>query len=361
MTKLDHAPSVFLTHLTEELIRSCQRHEVDNIDRARFVYPSSITTIAKDKVLYLAACLGFYRASAIRYDLFRDVLTIDGLDHTYGLFQDQLSRDLFVKLLAYRILGYRHVRLPMNNANYWRMRQSVDKYAEERDTITQIPILGSLDLFNVNGIRLHAHALNILNTFLLEQYRCSRGGIGVRQGDVVIDAGGCWGDTALYFAQNAAQVFCFECMPSNINILRDNLGLNPVLGAKISVIQRALSSRSRERVVFEDVGPGSHPAANGAGVAVETQTLDDFLSANSVERIDFIKMDIEGAEPEALIGAERTIRMHRPQLAISIYHDLRHFASIPRWIADLDLGYRLYLDHFTIHAEETVLFARSDS
>ena len=47
-----------------------------------------------------------------------------------------------------------------------------------------------------------------------------------------------------------------------------------------------------------------------------------------MERVDFIKMDIEGAEPKALIGAERTIREHRPQLAISVYHDLKHFASI---------------------------------
>lgn len=94
---------------------------------------------------------------------------------------------------------------------------------------------------------------------------------------------------------------------------------------------------------------------------METQSIDDFVAANSVARVDFIKMDIEGAEPDALIGAEKTIRKHRPQLAISVYHDLRHFASIPRWIADLNLGYRLYLDHFTIHAEETVLFARAES
>src|SRR5258707_15414601 len=149
-------------------------------------------------------------------------------------------------------------------------------------------------------------------------------------------------------------------MPSNIGILQQNLAFNADLGAKTRVIQRALWSRSGEKFVFNDMGPGSHPTADGAGVDVETQTVDDFVSENSVERIDFIKMDIEGAEPEALVGAERTIRKYRPQLAISVYHDPRHFASIPRWIVGLDLGYRLYLDHFTIHEEETVLFARAD-
>jgi FkbM family methyltransferase len=360
LTAHDQATMSFSEHLTAELLCCWQRHEVDNLDRIRYSYPSSSREALKTKARELASYFGFYRASAIPYHHLREIFGIDGLDYAYRLLEDQLSRDLFVKLLAYRILGSRHVRLPLNNAKYWELRQSVDKYVEKRDTVTQIPILGSLDLCNFKGIRLHAHRLAILHAFLLEQYRCSRASIGVKPGDVVIDAGGCWGDTALYFAQDAARVFCFECMPSNIKIIQENLRLNPVLRAKISVIQRAVWSRSQEKFIFKVMGPGSRPAADGVGVDVETQTLDDFVSANSVERVDFIKMDIEGAEPEALIGAEKTIRKHRPQLAISIYHDLRHFASIPRWIAGLDLGYRLYVDHFTIHEEETVLFARSD-
>jgi FkbM family methyltransferase len=358
MTHFDRAD--FFAHLTSELVTSGARREFNNIDRARFDHSSSAKTVLKEKVLALAASLGFYRAAVISHEQLRGILKTDGLDEVYGLFQDQLSRDLFVRLLAYRILGHRHVRLPLNNENYWQVRRSVDRYAEKRDTVTGVPILGSLDLFNFNGIRLHAHALNILNTFLLEQYRCARGGIGVRQDDVVVDAGGCWGDTALYFSQTASEVFCFECIPSNIKIIDENLGMNPVLCARIKVIHKALWNRSQENLIFKDMGPGSRPGSDGAGVAVETETLDHFVSANALERVDFIKMDIEGSEFEALVGAERTIRKHRPQLAISIYHDLRHFASIPRWIADLGLGYRLYLEHFTIHAEETILFARSD-
>ena len=359
VTRLDRTD--FLAHLTAELLSCWQRHEVDNIDRVRFGYPSSTKVAVSNKVRKLASYLGFYRASAIPHGALRDVLGVDGLDHAYGLLEDQLSRDVFVKVLAYRILGHRHVRLPLNNVNYWKLRQSVDRYVEKQSTVIGIPLLGSLDLFNFNGIRLQAHQLNILNTFLLEQYRCVRASIGVSQGDVVVDAGGCWGDTALYFARNASEVFCFECIPSNIKVIDENLGMNPVLCARVKVIPKALWSHSHEKLVFKDTGPGSRPCSDGAGVDVETETLDHFVSANGVERVDFIKMDIEGSEPEALVGAEQTIRKHRPQLAISIYHDLRHFASIPRWIDDLSLGYRLYLDHFTIHAEETILFACSDS
>lgn len=362
MIGVETVETAFLTHLVSELLRSCPRREFDNLDRVRFPSPPPpLRTAAKNKLIELAATRGFYRASAISDDLLNQVLKTPGLANAYGLLEDQTSKDLFVKLLAYRILGHRHVRLPANNARYWELRRSLGQYVEKRDVIREVPILGSLDLCKIKGIRLQVHHLGILNTFLLEQYRCLRGGIGVKPGDVVIDAGGCWGDTALYFAQNAAHVFCFECMPSNVKIIRENLALNPSLARKISVVQKALWSRPGETFVFEDSGAGSHRSPDGSGVEVETQTIDEFVSANSLLRVDLIKMDIEGSEPDALIGGERTIRRDRPQLAISLYHDLSHFASIPNWIAGLKLGYRFYLDHFTIHQEETILFARSDS
>jgi hypothetical protein len=72
--------------------------------------------------------------------------------------------------------------------------------------------------------------------------------------------------------------------------------------------------------------------------------------------VDFIKMDIEGAEMQALRGAEESIRRFRPKMAITVYHSLEDFWEIPKWIAQLGLGYRFYLRHFTIHQEETVLF-----
>ena len=70
-------------------------------------------------------------------------------------------------------------------------------------------------------------------------------------------------------------------------------------------------------------------------------------------------MDVEGAELRALRGAEMTIREHRPKLAISVYHQPEDIYSIPRFLAELGVGYTFYLDHFTTHGEETVLFARS--
>ncbi|MBK8611207.1 MAG: FkbM family methyltransferase [Chitinophagaceae bacterium] len=76
-----------------------------------------------------------------------------------------------------------------------------------------------------------------------------------------------------------------------------------------------------------------------------------------MDKVDFIKMDIEGAELNAIMGAKGTLVKYRPKLAIAIYHSLSDFYTIAEFIKSLDLGYKFYLQHTTIHAEETVLFA----
>ena len=67
-------------------------------------------------------------------------------------------------------------------------------------------------------------------------------------------------------------------------------------------------------------------------------------------------MDLEGAELNALAGAEKTIRAYRPRLAISIYHRPKDVSTIPRIIRDIEPGYRFYLDHYYPNNWETVLY-----
>jgi hypothetical protein len=108
-TGTGHVGSAFWTHFTSELLASCYRRELNNIDRGRFRFPFSIKRVIKKKICDLAASFGFYRSTNVDHD----VLRIDGLDRAYELLEDQLSRDLFVRLLAYRVLGRERVRLPL--------------------------------------------------------------------------------------------------------------------------------------------------------------------------------------------------------------------------------------------------------
>ena len=87
---------------------------------------------------------------------------------------------------------------------------------------------------------------------------------------------------------------------------------------------------------------------------IETIVLDNFLQG---ERVTFMKMDIEGAELDALKGASRIIKEQKPKLAISVYHKEEDIIEIPRLLLDLRPDYRLYLRHYSLLLNETVLYA----
>jgi FkbM family methyltransferase len=207
-----------------------------------------------------------------------------------------------------------------------------------------------------------------LHLCVQQQYGYVRGGVAckIEEGDIAIDAGGCWGDSALYFATlvgDKGKVYCFEFIPANLAILRRNFALNRHLLSRIEVIERPLWERTGRTLYYLDRGPGSYVGwekTSDQSVACETLAIDDLVREKNLPRVDFIKMDIEGAEVPALKGAENTLRAFKPKLAISAYHKDDDFESIPKYLESLDLGYRYYLDHHTIHLYETVLYAVAD-
>ena len=287
----------------------------------------------------------------------------------YGRLQDNESRRLLIDVMAYRLLGHRKVKLPLNTSAYWQKLDALERKADKRDPIDLGFLAWKLDRYDLADdgypIQVYARATGVFTQLLLQQYRCVTADhrIEVGAGDTVIDAGGCYGDTALYFAHKAGEtgrVFSFEFMPENIKIFQRNLLLNPGLAAHIEIVPNPLWSVSGENLFVEGIGPAAQVTATpkeSATTQVETLSIDDLVQRQNLARVDFIKMDIEGAELEALKGAETTIHRDRPKLAISVYHQLHDFWRIPQWIDSLGLGYRFYLRHFTIHAEETVLFA----
>jgi FkbM family methyltransferase len=259
------------------------------------------------------------------------------------------------------------VRLPLNNPEYWEKIKTIESNLLCSPRTTPVGILGYLDEYDLSPLGMHihieAHLLTVLNIFLLQQYQLKREQrvIQVEPSDIVIDGGGCWGDTALYFANKAGEnglVFSFEFEPENLKMFRKNLNMNPGLSNRIRIIPFALWSKTGEVLSYKDYGPGSYISdADSLTDSVATETIDELVTRENIIRIDFIKMDIKGAELDALKGAEKTIKTFQPKLAISLYHKLEHLWEIPHFINDLGLGYEFYIDHFTIHSEETMLFA----
>jgi FkbM family methyltransferase len=283
---------------------------------------------------------------------------------------DSDGQELLIEILAYRMLGYKKVKLSRNNSEYWEALKIGNSLVDAKDTYNpnfMHFILEKCNLKNIGyDILIYFSGAAIAIDFIIEQYAFKINNkpiIQAEEGDIVLDIGACWGDTALYFAHKTGlkgKVFSFEFIPGNIKLFEINTSLNPHLKNQIELIQNPISNKSGDTIYFRDNGPSStikfEPFEEQTGFCT-TLSIDDFVKNNSPTKVDFIKMDIEGAEPFALQGALETIKKFKPKLAIAIYHSLDDFANIPNWILNLNLNYNIYIGHYTIHSEETVLFA----
>jgi len=288
---------------------------------------------------------------------------IEHFFHSRQLLADETSRGLYDQLILFRLLSHLHVRLPFNTpenrahiatAASWRVEDTEDAGA-----------FGPLSIYRVPGqehdIQVKGWKENITWTFLYRQYFFQRGGVEIKPalGDHVIDAGGCFGDTAVGFADaigKTGHVYVFDPLPMHCRIMAEQLTMNPILAARVSIFPLGLTDEVNDVAPLVDDGK-IDPGARILSSAMPTTTIDAAVAQNNAPRVDFIKMDIEGSELAALRGAESTIRRWRPKLAISLYHRPEDFFAIPSWIDSLDIGYRLYIDHYSIHHEETVLYA----
>jgi FkbM family methyltransferase len=291
----------------------------------------------------------------------------------YDALADSESKDIFVKLIAFGVLGHKRVKLPLNTEQFWKQRNGLARLASSVDSFVSGRFRLQLCDLNPLGypIKLHAPSIGPQSTFLLKQYDYSSGltRIKAEEGDVVIDAGGCWGDTTLYFAHEVGErgkILTVECIPGNLEVLERNLKLNAVLQHRVTIVRNPLWSSPGIQLSFIDNGPSSvgTPAAKESVDGAReytTTTIDELVGHNHLPTVDFLKMDIEGAELEALKGAELIIKKFRPKLAISVYHSVSDLVDVFEYLSSLGLGYRFFMGHYTIHWHETVLFAISDA
>lgn len=92
-------------------------------------------------------------------------------------------------------------------------------------------------------------------------------------------------------------------------------------------------------------------------MTVDVTMLDDVVSERRLASVDFIKMDVEGGEVDALKGARQTILRHGPRLAISVYHLARDLPDVVAAIRQARPDYQFFLSHKSRGLSETMLFA----
>lgn len=170
-----------------------------------------------------------------------------------------------------------------------------------------------------------------------------------KEDEVFLDIGGFDGYTTKEFIRycpNYKAVHFFEPNEENLSKSKERLKNS----RNINFYQVGLSSKKQE-LSFENSGSSSKISTNG-----QEKIFVDKLDNLNIKDITFIKMDIEGAELDALEGAKETILKYHPKLAICVYHKPDDLWKIPEQILSIRNDYNIYLRHYSEGFTETVMF-----
>lgn len=266
---------------------------------------------------------------------------------------------LLEKIAAIRTIGGRFVRFEEVDAVFLRLEKELGiKRWYGGKTEMAVDLASVLDL--PDRVKINAEPFTIA-TLACGQYQHPFAS--PVPGDVCVDFGAYEGETSLFMAAKvgpSGRVYAAEFVPEQLRILNDNLRDNPVLGERVRVLPHPFWSESgKEIFVTGTAGTAKVSFARHSATdnCFRTIRLDDAVQQYKINKIDFLKFDVEGAELPILKGAVKTLKEFKPKLAVSLYHCDSDFDAIPRFLDSLQCGYEFHLGHYSTGRSETVLYA----
>ena len=172
--------------------------------------------------------------------------------------------------------------------------------------------------------------------------------------EIFVDAGSFDFNSSIQLAKRCKtlrKIYAFEPDRKNIETCRKQI--NAFTECEVKLFEAGLWN-CNDILNFNLYGGGGSCIVETGNTQVQVVALDDVIEKDGVT---FIKMDIEGAELEALKGATKTIKRFRPKLAISLYHKPQDIIDIPEYLIDLNQGYKLFIRHYTNWTVDTILYA----
>lgn len=204
----------------------------------------------------------------------------------------------------------------------------------------------------------------------------------LHENETFIDAGAYVGDTLVKFLKNVNfkfnKAYLFEPDKNNYYMLKNQLQNNKLLDVgegelaeinignlknKINYYNLGVFNEQTTLDFLGSIGVASHIAGNikmeekideKYNTSINLVKLDHFIDDSN---ITLIKMDIEGAEIEALEGCKDIIVNQRPKLIICIYHKENHLWKIPLYIKKLNLNYTFFIRHYGANLWDTICYA----
>lgn len=161
-----------------------------------------------------------------------------------------------------------------------------------------------------------------------------------------------------------SQIYAFEPDPSNYQQAEQALQMSGIervelipaaLGQTTDIVSFVSSNNLYSHVQTEEAIPGTFVQADASVQIhqISVRRLDDVVK----HTVGFIKLDVEGQEMHALLGAQQIIQRDRPLLAVCVYHRPGDMLDIMTYLHALVPQYRFYLRHYSQIHYETVLYA----
>ena len=177
--------------------------------------------------------------------------------------------------------------------------------------------------------------------------------VSCHENEVFVDCGGFVGDTTEEYIRqykNYEKIYVYEPSRDNIESCRKNLKKYR------DVIVKRCGVGEKSAKMAMDVNKASSSFVNAAQGQEEIEVVS--LDEDIREKVTFIKMDVEGFEIPAIIGAKNHIKNETPKLAICTYHIISDMWEIPKLIDAINPNYHFYLRHYyETQNWETVLYA----
>lgn len=186
--------------------------------------------------------------------------------------------------------------------------------------------------------------LTFLTWEVTVQHDYTNGSVRVKPGDVVVDCGAHVGVFSRYALNSGAgQVIAIEPDPINVACLRDNFREEIASGRLVLMPVGVWHENARLNLITHDDNSAAHSFVfagdHGSDGLIEVRPLDDIVDELGLERVDFIKMDIEGSERFALQGARKTLKRFQPRMAICVYHQPDDYEVVPTMVLAANRNY----------------------
>ncbi len=223
-------------------------------------------------------------------------------------------------------------------------------------------LIGSIDYYmdiyqflKENEVKLIYDNINLVKMWrkIVDRQYFDRDIIRYEKEEIFIDGGSLNYATVKQFLKECntvKKVFAFE--PDHISACRCREEAKKLEFYDYEIIEKGLYKETA-LLHFNNKGNGCSSIDETGESVISVCTLDKEID----EKVTFLKMDIEGAELDALKGATETIKKYRPKLAICVYHKIDDIINIPQYILQINKGYKLYLRHYSDNIGETVLYA----